>query len=172
VDCLKLFDWHAAIHELVVVEEIHLGVSAIETQSLVKRGDFITGEIDFGPRAKKPPVCETQIIVAEHFKCISELEIRGARSDFFWGVVFCPILAYAFAVGAELDPSGALVRLLSGGIAMTTALGPVVGDRLAEVFGYRGMGVATFAGSTVACLVLAILNTGDRGRWRRSDERE
>ena len=89
-----------------------------------------------------------------------------------WGVVFCPILAYAFAVGAELDPSGALVRLLSGGIAITTALGPVVGDRLAEAFGYRGMGVATFAGSTVACLVLAILRTGDSDRWRRSDERE
>ena len=55
MDCLKLFDWHAAIHELVVVEEIHLGVSAIETQSLVKRGDFITGEIDFGPRAEELP---------------------------------------------------------------------------------------------------------------------
>ena len=89
-----------------------------------------------------------------------------------WGVVFCPILAYAFAVGAELDPSGALVRLMSGGIAITTAVGPVVGDRLAEVFGYRGMGVVTFAGSTVACLGLALLKTGDRGRWRRSDERE
>ena len=89
-----------------------------------------------------------------------------------WGVVFCPILAYAFAVGAEVDPSGALVRLLSGGIAITTALGPVIGGRLAEVFGYRGMGVATFAGSTVACLGLAVLRTGDRSRWRRSDERE
>jgi MFS family permease len=88
-----------------------------------------------------------------------------------WGVVFCPILTYAFAVGAELDRSGALVRLLSGGIAITTALGPVVGDRLAEVFGYRGMGVATFVASTVACLVLAILRTGRSDRWRRSDER-
>jgi MFS family permease len=71
-----------------------------------------------------------------------------------WGVVFCPILAYAFGVGAELDSSGALVRLLSGGIAITTALGPVVGDRLVDAFGYRGMGIATFAGSTIACLIL------------------
>ena len=98
--------------------------------------------------------------------------MAGASVLYVWGVVFCPILAYAFAVGAELDPSGALVRLLSGGIAITTALGPVVGDCLAEVFGYRGMGIATFAGSTVACLVLAILRTGDRDRWKRSDERE
>jgi hypothetical protein len=89
-----------------------------------------------------------------------------------WGVVFCPILAYAFAVGAELDSSGALVRLMSGGVAITTAVGPVVGDRLAEAFSYRGMGVATFAGSTVACLALALLTTGDRGRWKSGDERE
>jgi MFS family permease len=78
-----------------------------------------------------------------------------------WGVVFCPILAYAFAVGAQIDRSGALVRLLTGGVAVTTALGPVVGARLVELFGYQGMGVATFAGSTLACLILAVLRRGD-----------
>jgi hypothetical protein len=74
-----------------------------------------------------------------------------------WGVVFCPILAYAYAVGTEIDPSGGLGRMIGGGTAVTTALGPVVADRLYELAGFRGLGFATFAGSALACLAIAAL---------------
>jgi hypothetical protein len=39
-----------------VVEETYLGFGAIETQSLVKRGNLLWGEIDLGQIAKKLPV--------------------------------------------------------------------------------------------------------------------
>jgi hypothetical protein len=74
-----------------------------------------------------------------------------------WGVVFCPILAYAFAVATEIDPSGALGRLISGATAITTALGPVAGARLEGLFGYRGVAIATFLGTAIACVVFAAL---------------
>jgi hypothetical protein len=86
-----------------------------------------------------------------------------------WGVVFCPILAYAFAVATDIDPSGSLGRMISGGTAITTALGPVAGARLQEMFGFRGVGVATLAGTAAACLV--ILLVAARGPRRLSAAR-
>jgi MFS family permease len=74
-----------------------------------------------------------------------------------WGVVFCPILAYALAVATEVDPSGALSRLVGGGTAITTALGPLVGDYLTETFGFPAVGFGTFAASAVCCAVLAVV---------------
>jgi hypothetical protein len=80
-----------------------------------------------------------------------------------WGVVFCPILAYAYAVGTEIDPSGALGRMIGGGTAITTALGPVVGAHLKSSFGVRGVGYATFAGTAIACAALASIALRRRG---------
>jgi hypothetical protein len=74
-----------------------------------------------------------------------------------WGVVFCPILAYAYAVGTEIDPSGGLGRMISAGTAVATALGPVVGERLHGLMGFRGVGLSTFAGTALACAAFAAL---------------
>jgi len=73
------------------------------------------------------------------------------------GITLCPILAYAFAVAAEFDRSGSLVRLITGGTAITTALGPVVGARLEASYGYQGVVEAAFGGSTAACIALAMV---------------
>jgi Major Facilitator Superfamily len=84
-----------------------------------------------------------------------------------WGVVFCPILAYAYAVGTEIDPSGALGRMIGGGTAITTALGPVVGAHLKNSFGVSGVGFATFAGTAIACAAFALLAPRGRGLFAR-----
>ena len=76
-----------------------------------------------------------------------------------WGVVFCPILAYAYSVGTEIDASGSLGRLIGGGTAISTALGPVVGAQVRELVGYHGVGVVMFAGTAVACVVIALLRS-------------
>jgi hypothetical protein len=73
------------------------------------------------------------------------------------GITLCPILAYAFAVAAQFDRSGGLVRLITGGTAITTALGPLVGARLEASYGYQGVVEAAFGGSTIACIALAML---------------
>ena len=74
-----------------------------------------------------------------------------------WGVVFCPILAYAYAVGTQIDRSGALGRMIGGGTAIATALGPVVGAFLKTAMGFRGVGWVTFAGTVLACGAFALL---------------
>ena len=74
-----------------------------------------------------------------------------------WGVVFCPILAYAYAVATEIDPSGALGRLIGGGTAISTALGPTLGAAIAQRIGYAGVGIAAFAVTASACVAIAIL---------------
>jgi hypothetical protein len=79
-----------------------------------------------------------------------------------WGVVFCPILAYAYAVATEVDPSGGLGRMIGGGTAITTALGPVAGAHLQSSYGFRGVGLVTFAGTAIACAAFALL--APRGR--------
>ena len=79
-----------------------------------------------------------------------------------WGVVFCPILAYAYAVGTELDNSGALGRLIGGGTAISTALGPIAGAQVKDLLGYHGVGVVMFIGTAMACV--AILVISPRGR--------
>lgn len=79
-----------------------------------------------------------------------------------WGVLFCPILAYAYAVGSEMDPSGALGRMIGGGVAISTALGPLVGARLQSLLGFSGVGWTTFAGTTLGCIMIGAV--GLRGR--------
>jgi Major Facilitator Superfamily len=73
------------------------------------------------------------------------------------GITLCPILAYAFAVAAQFDRSGGLVRLITGGTAISTALGPLAGARLEASYGYQGVVEAAFGGSTIACIALAML---------------
>jgi hypothetical protein len=85
-----------------------------------------------------------------------------------WGVVFCPILAYAYAVGTEIDPSGALGRMIGGGTAITTALGPLLGAHLETSEGFRGVGLMTFAGSAIACGGFALFASRGRGSAARS----
>lgn len=74
-----------------------------------------------------------------------------------WGVVFCPILAYAYAVATAIDPTGRLGRLIGGGTAISTALGPVVGAQLQQALGYHRVGFITFAGTLFACLAIGVL---------------
>jgi MFS family permease len=83
------------------------------------------------------------------------------------GITLCPILAYAYAVAAELDRSGNLARLIAGGTAIATAFGPLVGGRLELTFGYQGVVEAAFGGSTVACVALAVLAYRRRSEARR-----
>ena len=73
-----------------------------------------------------------------------------------WGVVFCPILAYAYAVGTEIDNSGALGRLIGGGTAISTALGPIAGAQVKDLLGYHGVGVVMFMGTVMACVAILI----------------
>ncbi|HLW23204.1 MAG TPA: MFS transporter [Steroidobacteraceae bacterium] len=80
-----------------------------------------------------------------------------------WGVVFCPILAYAYAMAAQVDPSGALARWIGGGTACATALGPILGARLAQLLSYRGAGLLACLGTACACGVIArLLSTRER----------
>lgn len=72
-----------------------------------------------------------------------------------WGAVFCPILAYAYAVAAQADPTGALGRQIGGGTAIATALGPLLGARLEQALGYRGLGLVTCLGTALACAAIA-----------------
>lgn len=83
-----------------------------------------------------------------------------SESVFVWimiiqGITLCPILAYAFAVAAEFDRSGSLVRLVTGGTAIATGLGPLVGARLEASYGYQGVWEAAFVSSIIACIALA-----------------
>jgi hypothetical protein len=80
-------------------------------------------------------------------------------------------------VRAELAALLATVELGAMALPVTTAAFDNYGAAWSAIgspkyLGHQGMGVATFAVSALACLVLAILRTGERGRWRRSDERE
>jgi hypothetical protein len=71
--------------------------------------------------------------------------------------VFCPILAYVYALATELDPSGSLGRLIGGGTAISTALGPLVGAQTEQGLGYHGVGILAFIGTTLACAAIVML---------------
>ena len=77
-----------------------------------------------------------------------------------WGIVFCPILAYVYAVGTELDPTGSLGRLIGGGTAISTALGPLVGARTEQGLGYHGVGILAFIGTVLACAAIVVIMRG------------
>lgn len=72
-----------------------------------------------------------------------------------WGIVFCPMLAYLYAVGSEIDASGGLNRLVSGGVAISTALGPVLAAAIERTLGYHGVGLFALAGTVLACIAIA-----------------
>ena len=73
-----------------------------------------------------------------------------------WGIVFCPIVPYAYAFATQIDPSGSLVRLMMSAFAITTAIGPVFGAQIAERLGYGSTAMFGFAGTLVACIGFAL----------------
>lgn len=78
-----------------------------------------------------------------------------------WGAVFCPILAYAYAVAAHVDRTGALGRHIGGGTAIATALGPLLGAWLEQTLGYRGLTLVACLATALACASIACLGNSD-----------
>lgn len=69
-----------------------------------------------------------------------------------WGVVFCPMLAYLYAVGSEMDGTGHVNRWIGAALAISTALGPVLGATVYEHVGYHGVGLLALFGTVAACV--------------------